>query len=320
MTTSNKPGAGKNSEVIQRQNRQLVLRLVKEKQVTSRIELASLSGLKQATITNIVNDLLGMGYLEETGLIESANGRRVVGLQLNLEKMRVLVVRITASYYAAGIYDVYGECLSVKKEFIDTYQDFEETSRSIIACLKKCMRGCSGKHFLGLGIVFHGGNPAFRDEYLKPQGEPEKSTRLHELFYNVFKMPVFVHKFGDMVAYYAWERKEREQEKVHTLVCLSVGYAVDCAVVSYGRVLPNRLDGYGEYGHVSIDYGGKPCQCGNRGCIHGFVSVEAVMGMVKEKSAEYPQSCLTDPENIREVIKAYYDRDPLALAIYEKVA
>ena len=57
---------GKNNEVIQHQNRLLVLRLIRERRVISRVELAELTGLKQATITNIINELIKNDYVLET--------------------------------------------------------------------------------------------------------------------------------------------------------------------------------------------------------------------------------------------------------------
>lgn len=311
---------GKNSEIIQQQNRRLVLQLVKEKEITSRVELAHLSGLKQATITNIVHDLLQMDYLSEAGLIEGNNGRRVMGVEINKDKMRVFVVRITASYYAAGIYDVYGRCLDVEKKFMDSYQDFESTAQCIIASLTGYMQGQEEKQFLGLGIVFHGCSSDFRKQYLCMSDAARGMTPLHEMFMHSLQMPTFVNRFSDMAAYYIWEQREREQMALQTLLCLSIGYAVDCALISEGRLIQNSLDAYGEYGHVSIDLAGPKCPCGNRGCIQGYLSVDSVLNMVKEKAPEFPDTQLKAVKNIRDVIRAYYEKDPLALAVYDQVA
>ena len=49
---------GKNQSNLQEMNRSLILRLLKKNNVCSRAKLAKQSGLKQATITNIINDFL----------------------------------------------------------------------------------------------------------------------------------------------------------------------------------------------------------------------------------------------------------------------
>ena len=46
---------GKNLEVIQAMNRTLLLRLLQQNHICSRANLSEQSGLKQATITNIIN-------------------------------------------------------------------------------------------------------------------------------------------------------------------------------------------------------------------------------------------------------------------------
>ena len=60
---------GKNSEDIQEMNRSLIIRLLQRSKTISRAELAKKSGLKQATITNIINDFINWGMVEETGII-----------------------------------------------------------------------------------------------------------------------------------------------------------------------------------------------------------------------------------------------------------
>ena len=73
---------GKNLEDIQAMNRSLLLRLLQQNKVCSRANLAEQSGLKQATITNIISDFISWGIVEETGLIEGCKGRRAIGIRL----------------------------------------------------------------------------------------------------------------------------------------------------------------------------------------------------------------------------------------------
>ena len=125
---------GKNSEVIQRQNRLLVLRIIREKKVISRVDLAKITGLKQATITNIANELIDSEYIVEAGLIEGKNGRRVNGLKMNLDKMRILVIRATSHYYAVGAYDIEGNCIQIEKIFWNVNESMQEKMNAI-SCL-----------------------------------------------------------------------------------------------------------------------------------------------------------------------------------------
>ena len=58
-----------NQEKIQMINRALVLNLLRQEGLCSRATLARLSGLRQATITNIIGGLIHSGLVVETGLL-----------------------------------------------------------------------------------------------------------------------------------------------------------------------------------------------------------------------------------------------------------
>ena len=58
-----------NQEKQQKINRTLVLRLVRQEKLASRAEIAKLSGLQRATITNIVKELIELGIVVEDGLL-----------------------------------------------------------------------------------------------------------------------------------------------------------------------------------------------------------------------------------------------------------
>ena len=57
---------GKNSFDIQESNRVSVLRILSKEDVLTRADLSRMTGLKQATITNIINDLLSLVKMDKT--------------------------------------------------------------------------------------------------------------------------------------------------------------------------------------------------------------------------------------------------------------
>lgn len=311
---------GKNSEVIQQQNRLLVLRLIREKKVISRVELAELTGLKQATITNIINELIDRGYVEEAGLIEGKNGRRVKGIILNDEKMRILVSRITSEYYAVGIYDLNGDCIRVEKKFWDKTNSFQEKLEMIRDNLFSYIEQYGrGKQIIGTGIVIEG-SIANMDMSFTLEQNSDMEKVLKEYFLTELGMAVFVDNMSNMSAYYEWNQQIAKEKKMHTLVCLMIGYAVDCSVIFDGNVLKGRNGRAGHYGHVSIDLNGPVCECGNRGCIRNYISVKAVKEKANLLREKYPDMILENDCNIRDIIRAYYDGEAFARELYEDMA
>ena len=74
---------GINQSKTQEVNRSLVIRLLQKNGPCSRAELARLTQLTQATITNIVSELIRSDLIEEIGLDNnSAMGRRSILLRI----------------------------------------------------------------------------------------------------------------------------------------------------------------------------------------------------------------------------------------------
>ena len=88
-----------NQEKSQAINRALIIDLLRQQGVCSRATLAHLSGLKQATITNIIAECITSGLVMETGLMSGSKGRRSIGITLNEEHCHVIGIRMTRSAF-----------------------------------------------------------------------------------------------------------------------------------------------------------------------------------------------------------------------------
>lgn len=308
---------GKNSEVIQHQNRLLVLRIIREKKEISRVKLSEITGLKQATITNIVNQLLELDYVIETGLIGGSNGRRVKGIRLNDEKMKILITRITSEYFAVGVYNLYGSCISVEKVF---WEDSNQNNKLEVIAFKmlQCIEN-NRNEITSAGIVIQGSISDLCKKYDYAYSENIEAF-LYDYFREKLQVEIYVNNVSNMSAFYEWEKLNLQNIEVKTLVCLMVGYAVDCSVLYNGRVVKGRNGRAGHFGHVSIDINGPLCECGNRGCIKNYISVEAIRKRCSELKDRYPNSNIDENSNIREIYNAYFDKDEMVLVIYEEVA
>jgi glucokinase len=56
------------------------------------------------------------------------------------------------------------------------------------------------------------------------------------------------------------------------VVMLVLGTGVGGAALINGRLLHGTWGGASEFGHMSVDFSGLPCNCGNRGCIELYAS------------------------------------------------
>ena len=122
---------GANLKNIQEMNRSLVLRLIRRLKVCSRATIAKETGLKQATITKIVNDLIDWGLVKETGIINGKKGRRSIGVTLSGEKYKVIGLRLTRNYYSTALFDLCGNFIEIKTEPLNIMDGAENALKNM---------------------------------------------------------------------------------------------------------------------------------------------------------------------------------------------
>ena len=86
-------------------------------------------------------------------------------------------------------------------------------------------------------------------------------------------------------------------------VMITLGTGVGGGVVIDGKLLTGCAFGGAELGHMVIEYGGRPCSCGRRGCFEAYSSATALVALTREKFAEthspiVAEMCENDPMKI----------------------
>ncbi|MFD0447436.1 ROK family protein [Streptomyces indonesiensis] len=62
----------------------------------------------------------------------------------------------------------------------------------------------------------------------------------------------------------------------HGVVAL-IGSGVSASVITHGSPYRGATDSAGEWGHTTVQAGGRRCRCGARGCLEAYVGAEAVL-------------------------------------------
>ena len=182
---------GKNSFDIQESNRVSVLRILSKEDVLTRADLSRMTGLKQATITNIINDLLSSGVVSETGTLKGNLGRRSIGIRLNAENFNVVGIKIARRSYSVGIFNI-------KNQLLDkTYQKLEPSTgaSAVLQSLVADARRLIDKYgsCCAIGVAVPG-------PYLRREGRIAVMTEfvgwekidIYKKLSDAFEQPVFV--------------------------------------------------------------------------------------------------------------------------------
>lgn len=107
---------------------------------------------------------------------------------------------------------------------------------------------------------------------------------------------------------------------VSSLVYLTVSTGFGGGVVRDGVLFRGAAGQGGEFGHVVIDWHGRACGCGARGCAEAYVSGTSIARRAREAVQRHPGSALArlDPLTAKDVFDASRNGDPLAVELWEE--
>lgn len=103
-------------------------------------------------------------------------------------------------------------------------------------------------------------------------------------------------------------------------VCLALGTGVGGAIVEAGKLLRGSSGGAGELGHLSVDFNGPRCSCGNFGCIELYASGPSIARLAREAGYKGGfRSSSSGEVTAKEVIAGWMESDALAGKVMDSV-
>jgi predicted NBD/HSP70 family sugar kinase len=310
---------GKNLEDIQIMNRDLLLRYLSNGEVTSRVALAKKSGLKQATISNIVGDFIDWGLIAETGIISNGVGRPIRGIRLCGERFRIVAVRLSRRYVQTAVLDLTGNITDSKQYVIDSKVELSLIINDLVAVIRKILKTRGGERFLGISVAIPG--PWLRNDRKLAYFTGFRKWQdldVGKIIEEKTGLRVFIERDVNIALmaenqFHSWTFDKR------MVLWVSLAQGVGSAIFSNGEILRGNIGIAGEIGHMSVDAGGVPCECGNRGCLERYVSTMMILKNLRSRIGSAP-SKLTRKSTIDEIIAAYKNGDTLAAACINEMA
>lgn len=274
--------SGYNQEKIQKMNRTLLLNMLLKEGVCSRVHLAELTQLKPATITNIINDFIEFRIVKEVGLLTGSQGRRSIGISINNDDYGILAIRLSRKNFSVGVFNLSANAVEIKRVEIGTDRTPKDIFEEIVEMGKKIIAGLSDRKIIAIGMAIPG-------PYSEKKGRIEIMTGfkgwneipIYQILKDTFQIPVFIEQdanAGALAQY--WHTSENLTNKM--LIYIAAGQGVGAGIVNNGELIKGTVGIAGEIGHMSIDYKGVRCSCGNYGCLEMYCSSIAFMKKVKE--------------------------------------
>ncbi|MDF2814050.1 MAG: family transcriptional regulator [Paenibacillus sp.] len=288
------------------------LRLIQEKNLISRAALADALGLNRSTITAIINELLQQQLVKEVGIGASKGGRPPTLLQFNSDAAYTACidwsydcVKLFITNLGGGIY--FNRQLDTKD-----YPNPNDQIRQVVEIIHDGYHQLPDKPLglLGIGIVVPG---IVEQGVVNSYSLGWSSVPLVSYFSEKFSCPIVVNNDANAgliaEAYFGIAKGE------HNVSYIRIGSSLSAALIINGQIVQGSEGFAGRIGHSTIDWNGRKCVCGNRGCWEAYCSERALLQRYIEISDRKRDAASISLDSIRE---AAHRSDPSAVrAIHE---
>ena len=289
----------------------------------SRAQLRREMGLSFPAVSALVDELIASNIIEEIGTVESTKrGRPSILLKVCADRFAIPVVAMTMDGYYCKIFNFGAEelescCIPYDFDGNTVMQqnglrcpDMCALTNSLIAWIVE-----KEKQYQFVGLALSTPGSVNKDGVLSsssarlatPAGFPaylEQETGLE----------LFMGNTSDHYAYAEYHYNDHVEDFALILISNGVG----SAVVRNGQIFETKPMRAGEFGHISVDYRGRPCICGGRGCMETYISTTV---MAEDAGVDFETLCRRYNEQDPEITALIRDKaDILAVGISNMLA
>ncbi len=171
----------------------------------------------------------------------------------------------------------------IKKVEVNTEPN--KGKNAVIKNIVKAINSVMTKDVAGIGIGSPGPLDYRNGIIVKPKNIPLKNVNLKKVLEKKFKIPVFVDNDANCFSF--GEALYGSGKNYDCVIGLTIGTGVGGGIVINKKIFHGRMNA-GELGHISINFNGIKCNCGNIGCVEEYVSARGIMGLAKGLKAKTP--------------------------------
>ncbi|MCK2240603.1 MULTISPECIES: ROK family transcriptional regulator [unclassified Crossiella] len=302
---------------LRRGNRATVLRRLYFDGPVSRQELAAGTGLSQASVSNVVGQLVEEQLVMEAGTVGSDGGRPRGLLRVNPRQSTVIGVEVAETWVRVKAFDLTLDVLAEQTLPIEPdNQDRDLVISHILTGLAKVQAAdnVDPDRILGVGVgvpglveqgaelLVHGHTPAWH------------TVPLETLLRKGTDLPLHIDNGANTMGQAEmWFGAGRGAQ--HAVIAL-IGSGVGAGVIADGNPFRGARRSAGEWGHTTLALDGPSCRCGSQGCLESYTGAAAMVA--RHRSLYSTPEPLHDEESAFH--KALTDPSPQAQALIQESA
>jgi predicted NBD/HSP70 family sugar kinase len=253
----------------------------------SRQQLGDTTALSQASVSNLIGEMIDEGLVEEAGLVGSDGGRPRALLRVAPGYGYVVGADVGETRVLVELYDLAMSRLGVAQYTLDgDGGNSQEVAARLGDGLDAVVSEAGVDHteVLGFGVGVAGVVDQSGDAIVYSQTTGWDGIPLGAMLRENTDVPVFVENgaktVGQAEMWFGAGRGAR-----HAVIVL-LGTGVGAAVVMDGHSYRGANSNAGEWGHTTLVYDGDVCRCGARGCLEAYIGADTVNRRLAEATGQ----------------------------------
>lgn len=266
-------------------NLSLILRSIHNTAPLSRARLASLTGLNKSTVSSLVEQLLALHLIHETGMNSTGAGRPATLLEINPRAGYVVGVEFGVDFVSVALTDFLGQVLWRELSEADPAASLENTLEQVLRLVDSALQAARLNQWplLGLGVAIPGTVDLDNGILIFAPNLHWHNVPLRSIFSAHTGLKVFVENDANAAA--IAEHLFGVARESKDFIFVFVGVGIGGGLFLNGSLYRGRSGYAGELGHSPImaEPYQSPCHCGNRGCWETYVNQDSVIQRVRSR-------------------------------------
>lgn len=258
---------GYNNALLKAKNRGQVFEQLVINDGITRLELAEKCGLTKMTITNIINEFIEKDVIVETAKSkEKKPGRKSTYMYLSPSAKKVIGLLVHRKYVSAVLCDCRLQVLRTKTLHFNEC-DREKMLEMLFSLTDEMLKD---KEVFGIGIGSIGPVDVRNGIILNPPAFwGIENVPIEQIFRERYQLPVYLDYHCNCAA--RVEKYFGKGRKYQNFILLVFSKGVGISIVINGKIYSRIVGISSELGHMTVDYQGKPCFCGRKGCLGSYI-------------------------------------------------
>lgn len=284
---------------VKKVNQKLLLKEILKNSPISRAKLSEMTGLNKSTVSSQVNTLMKENLVFEIGQGQSSGGRRPVMLVFNKKAGYSVGIDVGVDYINGILTDLEGTIVLDQHHHLECSSP-EITKDILIDMIHYFIANMPQSPYglIGIGICV----PGLIDKNQKIVFTPNSNWRdidLKSFIQEKFDVPVFIENEANAGAY--GEKVFGAAKNHDNMIYASISTGIGIGVIINNHLYRGVGGFSGEMGHMTIDFNGPKCSCGNRGCWELYASEKALLKSLQTKGEKVSCQDIIDLAHLNDI-------------------